>query len=1105
MDKSVIKNFAVWARRKLIEEVSKNAVNYGIDKEEIIEEVAYTWFNRFIALYYMEVNGYLDTEASFFIGKDGCFAPEIIDKADSVNISGMSRDVVQKLIASGSREDLYRYMIISQCNALGDVLPEIFKKINGYTEFLCPSDLLAENSVLSVMVNDIDVNDWKENVEIISWMYQFYNIEPKNNAFALLKANQKLTKERIPEATQLFTPEWIVGYMVENSLGRFWMEKKADTRLLEEMPYFMHEPDGLKPGYDESLKPEEIRFIDPCMGSGHILDYAFELFLKIYIHEGYTTEEAIRNILKYNLYGLDIDERACQLAYFSIMMKACRYDKTLLNEKIRPQFYAVGDSSFMDDELIGFVAGDNEEFYHTLDTLRTVLENACELGSIINLPKLELKPLIDHVSEMDTDYYEDLFSMMKYQLVQTKLLPLLKQAEILSGQYNVVATNPPYMSISNMDKILADYVKREYRDSKKDMYAVFIEKCSNLLHKDGYVALITQHTWMFINSYIKLRKKLYEDYHFLHMLHLGTRAFEEISGEVVQTATWVMRHKTEREVVKEVAQNTFFMKLTDYSGKAEKEKAFLAGKDGNCGYLYETDVNSLRKVPGMPLAYWVNKEFASIYERLPLESYADVTNGLFTCDNKKYLRQWYEVDYTKIGFDCESKEDCIHSDAIWFPYNKGGGFRRWYGNQDYVVFFENFGEEIADFREERGQSRSFPGSYFYFRPSISWSLVSPTRFSVRYYPKGFVFDIAGSSVFVKQESHEMPMLGILASDTIHTLMKISNPTINFQCGDVRALPFEPALLDDGKLAELVTENVRLEKEDWDSFELSWNFLRHPLARGKSLKEAYSEWESITKGRFERVRENETRISEIVAIKYGQKPEREDYPESDVTMYVADRKEDAKSFLSYVVGCMLGRYSVDVMGIAHAGGVRRMSNYVSYKPKDYIVVAAAGNVHDITDELMELLKIIFPDTVPEENAIFLADSISKNDVTDIDTAMKVLRNYFKIDFIKDHIKKYKKSPIYWMIQSSHKENLSVLTYMHNFDAKVLESIVKDIVNPMAEEQEKLRASDKKAEGIFVEITRLRNSIEEYIAHGVCKDAKASAYENMSKWSDILYMN
>ena len=1099
MDKAVIKNFAIWARRALIEEVSENAAVYGIDREEIIEEVAYTWFNRFIALYYMEVNGYLDAGASFFLGENDTFAPGVIDEPESVNIPGMSRDSLNKLIEKGDKEALYRYLIISQCNALGDVLPEIFKKINGYTENLCPAALLKENSLIYAMVNNISVDDWRGNVEIISWLYQFYNTEPKNNAFAMLKKNQKLTKERIPEATQLFTPEWIVGYMVENSLGRYWMEKKADSSLISEMPYFMQEAGGLRFSYEAGTDPKDIRFIDPCMGSGHILDYAFELLLKIYKSEGYTQEAAVRNILRYNLYGLDIDERACQLAYFSIMMKACAYDKSLLNEKIRPQFYAVSDSGYLDDELIRFVAGDNEEYYQILDDLKIEFEKACELGSIIRIPERNYAAVIEHVQHMDTDYYEDLFSMMKYQLVQTRLLPLLKQAEILSSKYNIVVTNPPYMSISNMDRILADYVKKEYKDSKKDMYAVFIERCGAFLKEDGYMALITQHTWMFINSYLKLRKKMYDNYHFLHMLHLGTRAFEEISGEVVQTATWVMRQKTESEISKETPLDTYFVNLTGFGIGEQKAGAYLdvLNSENSNSNLYCRDIKSLKVIPGMPLAYWVDRDFAKVYERLPLETYADATNGLFTCDNKKYLRQWYEVDYTKIAFDCSSKEECIHSDAVWFPYNKAGGYRRWYGNQDYVVFFENFGEEIADFREKRGQSRSFPGADYYFRPSVSWSLVSPTKFSVRYYPKGFVFDIAGSSVFVKQESHTMPMLGILASDIVHTLMKISNPTINFQCGDVRSLPFEPSLLENEELSRLVAENVSLEKEDWDSFELSWNFKRHPLAKGNSLREAYAMWESVTNGRFERVRENEARISALVAKGYEQESEVTEFPAGDVTMYIADRCKDAKSFLSYAVGCMLGRYSLDIPGIAHAGGERKSDNYLSYIPKDYIVLSAfADTDNEVMGELKKILIVMFGETSLDDNLVFLAESVSMKKVSGAEDATRILKNYFKAEFIKDHVKLYKKAPVYWMIQTEHKEHLSVLTYMHNYNNEVLCKIVDGPVNMLLSEE---------CTEYRPELENLKEDINDYITQGVSLDFRLSASENMFKWHRILNMN
>lgn len=1084
MDKAVIKNFAVWARRRLIDEVSKNAVGYGIETEDAIEEIAYTWFNRFVALYYMEVNGYLNIGESLFIDEDESFNPGVLKHPLSVDISGVNKDIVRRLIADRKYEELYRYMIISQCNALGEVLPEIFSKINGYTEFLCPVNLLAEDSVIRAMVNNIEVDDWRENVEIISWLYQFYNTEPKNNAFALLKKNQKLTKERIPEATQLFTPEWIVGYMVDNSLGRFWMEHKADHGFKDELQYYMDEPSGLEFKYDEELKLTDISFIDPCMGSGHILDYAFELFLKLYRRQGYSTGEAVRNILRYNLYGLDIDERACQLAYFSIMMKACQYDKTLLSESIRPQFFAVSDSSFLDDELIHFVAGGNEEYLNILDTLRTDFKDACELGSIIHISNIDLNGIIEHVSHMDTDYYEDLFSMMKYRQIQTRLLPLLKQAQILTNKYNIVATNPPYMSISNMDKILSDYVKKEYKFSKKDMYAVFIERCGEFLSDDGYMALITQHTWMFINSYVKLRKKLFKENHFLHMLHLGTRAFEEISGEVVQTATWVMRKKTHVELDEDMRRNSYFMDLTRLSARDEKSKAFIERTEK----LYEICVDEFMKIPGTPLAYWVDKDFASVYDRLPLESYADVTNGLFTCDNKKYLRQWYEVDYNSINFDCDSKESCIYSAAKWFPYNKGGGFRRWYGNQDYVVYFENFGEEIAEFRDLRGQSRSFPGAYYYFRPSISWSLVSPTKFSVRYYPKGFVFDIAGSSVFVKQESHELPMLGILASDTIHTMMKISNPTINFQCGDVRALPFEPSLLENDELAKLVAENVALEKEDWDSFELSWNFKRHPLLNGASLKEAFYKWNVLTKGRFERVRENEERISDIVALAYGLEPKEEAYPISEVSMYLADRKSDIKSFLSYCVGCILGRYSLDMPGIAHAGGDRNMANYSRYRPLDFI------ELEKIYDEFRKLLEIMFGIEHLEENILYIASAISSSEIEDIDIGIKCIQKYFRNDFYKEHVKLYKKAPIYWLVQAEARGKIKVLCYMHNFGSGLLKSIADELLAPYAKSLED--------EIMSKEALKLQKEIYACIDDKIEREERMSAVENMAKWKKIL---
>ncbi len=1044
MDKSVIKNFAVWARRSLIAQVAARAEDYGIRPDgtesdlpagrrfssyeirerkkillqleqrsfdELVEEIAYTWFNRFAALYYMEVNGCFEDGVQLFTDGDGQFSVRILDNAGLDRMQGADARKTARFRAEGDCDGWYRYLLACRCNLLKSVLPEIFQPDSGYMQLLCPTGLLESGSVPEVMVNRIDRKDWENNIEIISRLYQFYNTEPKDAAFASLKKDQKLTRERIPEATQMFTPEWISGYMVENTLGRLWMEKTADTGFKEGLSYYMDAVEEGSSAAKTGFAPEQIRLIDPCMGSGHILIYAFDVLMQIYARAGIGTKAAVRSILTKNLYGLDIDERACQLASFSIMMKACAYDKSILTEGIRPAFYTVTDSSFMDDDLLDFAAGGNAAFLEQLDLLRTAFQDASEFGSIIRLPDLDLAPLIAHVAALDVDFYEDIFSMLRYQTVQNRLLPFLHQAQILKGSYHVVVTNPPYMALSNMDTRLSDFVRREYKDSKKDMYAVFIEKCAALLAEDGYMALITQHSWMFINSYRNLRKKLYDHFRFLHMVHLGTGAFEEISGEVVQTVTWVMRHRQASEYAKETSEEALFVKLDDVSGPKQKEQAFLENKTPSGQKVYRARISDFQKIPGMPVAYWTGKEFAEVYTRLPLESYAHVTNGLFTCDNKRFLKYWYEVDYSKINFDCASKEDCIHSGALWFPYNKGGGYRRWYGNQEYVVYFPDFGAEIADFRQFRGQSRSFPGAQFYFRPSISWSLVSPSAFSVRYYPKGFVFDIAGSSVFVKQEAELMPMLGILASDTIHTMMKISNPTINFQCGDVRALPFEPSLLQDAALIRLAEENVALAKADWDSFETSWNFRRHPLAEGPSLRESFAAWQRETKRRFERMQENETKVSQIVAKGYGLPENKEPYPAEAVTMYRADAKEEAKSFLSWAAGCMLGRYSVDCDGLACGGGRFDPGKYRRFLPEQKVLLdgPAPG---DMFARLLQLLRLLYGEASLQDNLLFLAEGAGKEPPEDPAQAENILRRYFRSQFLKDHNKRYRNAPVYY---------------------------------------------------------------------------------------------
>ena len=855
MNKNAIQKFAIWARNELIAQVSQRAYQYGIDEsgfgdasadtlngrlltaeeksqrqelikqikekgyKQVMEEVAYTWFNRFIALRFMEVNNYLPSHIRVFSDASGAFKPEILNDVLHLDLSGLDSGKVAEYIESNDTEALYRYLLLTQCNALNSALPVMFERMGGYTEMLLPNNILRQDSVLGHMVSDIPEEDWQDAVQIIGWLYQYYNTELKDDTFAQLKKNVKITKERIPAATQLFTPDWIVRYMVENSLGRLWLEGHPNAELHDGWKYYLDEAEQepeveaqlakLREEY-KTIKPEEIKVIDPCMGSGHILVYAFDVLMQIYTSAGWDQREAAQSILKNNLYGLDIDDRAAQLAYFAVMMKARQYDRRLLTRGIQPNIFSIRESNGIQAMTIEYFHKNDPKPKSDIERIVTEMRDAKEYGSILNITPVDFAGLYARFDEIRND-----INMMQMSALD-ELLPLVKCAELLAQKYDVVVTNPPYMAVSNAGAKVNDYVKKNYPDSKSDMFAVFIERCGQMAKKNGYQAMITQHAWMFLSSFEKLRTKLLA-VDIVNMAHLGARAFEEIGGEVVQTTSFVIRKSHIADYKGE------YCRLIEPTSQQGKEDMFLAGEN-----RYAADQSNFSQIPGSPVAYWISSKLMSAYGDKHLADYAAITNGLFTCDNKRFLRLWHEVELNSLKLNCSSKEECLNSQEKWYPYNKGGEYRRWYGNQEYVVNFRGFGAEISQYRVQSGQSASFPGQNFYFQNSLSWSLVSPTKFAIRFYPRGFVFDIAGSSIFPNSEKNLGYLLGFLASEVAFSCLKLTNPTINFQAGDVRKLPLiydEHSLDETNKMSQ---ENITLSRKDWDSYENSWDFKRNPL-------------------------------------------------------------------------------------------------------------------------------------------------------------------------------------------------------------------------------------------------------------------------------------
>ena len=1077
MDKNAIKKFAVWARTELITRVSLKGVEYGITEDniedanagsvggkvltadekkqrqaliaeindkgykQVMEEVAYTWFNRFSALRFMEVNGYIPSHVRVFTDEENNFKPQIITEAIHLDLDGLDMEKVYELKDAEKTEELYKYLLIVQCNALNKILPGMFQKIADYTELLLPDNLLREGSVIQQMIELIPEDDWKDAVQIIGWLYQYYNSEKKDDVFAALKKNVKITKENIPAATQLFTPDWIVRYMVENSLGRLWLEGHPDVKeqLLpteeEQSAYAAgnRDPEDTKWHYylEEAeqepevqaqlaeirkeyaaLTPDQLKVIDPCSGSGHILAYMFDVLMKIYESYGYTTREAVASIVENNIYGLDIDDRATQLAYFAVMMKARQYDRRFFSRGIQPHVYAIVESNHVDEFAVDYFCNGDAKLTTAMDTIIKELHDAKEYGSILTVTPQDWSTLYDRFAEITEDIN------MSRETALRELLPLVQVAEALAQKYDVVVTNPPYMGSSGMSIKLSDYVKSDYPDSKSDLFAVFIERCGQMTKKNGCQAMITQHAWMFLASYENIRKKISKKA-IINMAHLGARAFEEIGGEIVQTTSFVIG-------------NTFlnnylgtYCRLVDPTTQTGKEELFIKGKE-----RYISNQLRFQKIPGEPIAYWISEQFANCYDNELLEKVAFSDGQILTGNNDKYLKLLWEVN----AHDIEARKWALHA--------KGGEFRRWYGNIDTVVKFD----PITIQHYKRDKIARFPKDEILFRRGITWTLVSMNPlFGVRELGKNLTFNKAAATILFNDETIIDYVLGFLNSKVSQALLRIINPTMNNNIKDILNMPFIKDMNFYPQVKSLVQYNISISKQDWDAFETSWDFQKHPLLRKVfTIAEAFDQWQTECNDRFNQLKANEEKLNRIFIDIYGLQdeltPEVED---KDVTVRKADLGRDIRSFISYAVGCMFGRHSLDADGLVYAGGEWDNSKYSSFAAdKDNIIPICDDEYFedDIVGLFVEFVKTVYGVDTLDENLKFIADALGgKGQPKD------VIRNYFLNDFYKDHCKIYQKRPIYWLFDSGKKNGFKALIYMHRYQPDTIARIRTDYVH------------------------------------------------------------
>ena len=1138
MNKTAIKNFAIWARNKLIADVSYDARLIGITEDGIakplpqsfgstqffdigtaepysisdeavrqrdklieviqqkekdtdyktayqyvIEEVAYTWFNRLIAIRFMEVNDYLPSHIRVLSSESGKLEPDLVTTPFDAELPFTAEEEAQifQLKQDNKQDEVFRILFLKQCNALNEILPALFEKTKNYTELLLSLSVIDQDGVVYHLIHDIPEDDFNiergGQVEIIGWLYQYYNTEPKAAAFA---KNGKITKEEIPAVTQLFTPDWIVRYMVENSLGRLWVEGHPDCGLKENWKYYLKEAQQepevqaklaeIRKEY-AALNPEDIKLIDPCMGSGHILVYAFDVLMQIYESAGYSQRDAAKSILEHNIYGLDIDDRAYQLAYFAVMMKARQYNRRILNGENSCHVYAIQESNSINRAHLKYFGAGMDDIEKNaakmqLEGLLDTLTDAKEYGSILNVESYNWDLLRRFVAAEDTAGQISMDSVGVEDTAE-QLNRLINIGEAMARKYWVTCTNPPYAGTSNLSANVNNFVKKSYPDSKADLFAVFIERCHQMTSVNGFQAMITQHSWMFLSSFEKLREKMMLT-ETVNMAHLGARAFEEIGGEVVQTTAFV-RCANHVEGYKGT-----YCRLIEPTSQQGKADMFISGQN-----QYHVGQISFSKIPGVPVAYWISPEVLKLFDERTVGSIADARSGMTTTDNTRFLRLWEEVNCQKIGFGYSNIADTQDMKYKWFPFCKGGDFRRWAGNESFVVNWFNNGEEIRVAAEGATGGR-LVNIDCALRECLVWTKISSANISLRLKKQGIFFSDAAPGVFTNRETLYY-LLALLNTKYANEIIKLINPTLNFVPGAVSSVPVKKDEKNKGKIIEIAEGNVQLSERDWDSFETSWNFKKHPLLRNVStISEAFAQWQVECDDRFNRLKANEEELNRIFIDIYGLQdeltPEVED---KDVTVRKADLQRDIKSLLSYAVGCMFGRYSTYKDGLLFAGEPYSLQAFVdkmnerpgtisaeelerAYRNEGIVVdemfFPDADNVIPITDEeyldddivsrLCAWLKVVYGADTLEANLDYIAKALGNKGCT----SREIIRNYFLNDFFKDHCQTYSvtgsgKRPIYWLFDSGKQNGFKALVYLHRYTPDTIGNLRIDYLHKM----------------------------------------------------------
>ncbi len=1007
-------------RRKLVDQIRFR----GFDA--VIEEVAYTWFNRICAIRFMEVNDYMYPVRVRVLSseKEGKIEPDVVTMAPDIdwNFTDREREEIIDAKMNGEQDKLYRSLFLKQCNLLHDVLPGLFEGTEDYMEPLLAISYTDKDGVIYHLVHDIDEADFnverEGQVEIIGWLYQYYISQKHDEIINIYKGTIK--KEDIPAATQLFTTDWVVRYMVDNSLGRYWVERNPQSKLAEKLDFFVTPKNGKINYIDEKVLPTDVTIFDPCMGSGHILVYAFDVLMEIYRECGYSDRDAALDIVQNNLFGMDIDKRAYQLAYFAVMMKARSYNRRVLTQGISNNLAVAEESNSIDKfECDGLT---NEKVQNTVGNyLISIFRDSKEIGTLQTVKNMDYRTFEEYLFNLDNCSEQlNIFTAEWMKNTLPVMKNLVKQAQIMCKKYTVVCTNPPYMN--KLEGQLKKFVVDNYKEYSGDLFSVFIYRNFEYCIDKGYCSFMTPFVWMFLKTYEALRKYIINTKELTSLIQMEYSAFEEAT---VPICSFVLKNDNLNET-------SLCFRLSEFKGgmEVQKERVLYAILNKDCGYFYESDQKNFLQIPGAPIAYWIGGQVLKAFSSSLLEDYGYPKQGFATGNNDAFLRFWHEVDFTKIGFDMADRKSASESNKKWFPCNKGGAFRRWYGNNMYLANWEFDGKEMTEFK-----GSVIRNPQFYFRQGMTWSSLTSGKLSMRYSPKGFLFESKGSVCFMKDEDNLLYILGLMNTEIVSNMLLVLSPTLDYHEGPMSRVPIIIDAKYKNNVEELVEQNIKLCKEDWDAFETSWDFEEHPLIKYSfsKISEAFDAWTNECNVRFNQLKDNEEKLNQIFVDIYGLDGEVSvEVDEKDITVRKADLQREIKGLISYAVGCMFGRYSVNKKGLLYtetelASGI--YTNFVIDVDNCIPITDEEYFQDDIVEKFCDWLKLVYGEETLEENLKYIASALGNKG----NSGREIIRDYFVNDFIKDHIKMYQKRPIYWLFDSGKQNGFKALIYMHRYNS------------------------------------------------------------------------